>query len=135
MGTVGWGPQKNGRDLAEEWAGLGAWLQLWPLQWARWEARAERWGCKAVWVTTSLPLVGWFSGWPRGYLAVGLAPLVPSSVGRCGHVELRGLEFEGAVMAAACVDGGNRSGWRMSADLRPQATSYPRAAPARCLVW
>lgn len=34
-------------------------------------------------------------------MAVGLAPLDPFSLGRCGHDE---LEVDGAEMAGACVD-------------------------------
>lgn len=56
---------------------------------------------------------------------MGLGPLALSSMGRCGHVELGGLEFDGARMAGVCVDRGNRSGWRLGADLRPQTCSYP----------
>lgn len=58
-------------------------------------------------------------------MAVGLGPLALSSMGRCGHVELGGLEFDGARMAGVCVDRGNRSGWRLGADFRPQTCSYP----------
>ena len=61
-------------------------------------------------------------------LGCGLAPLVPSSLGRCGRVELGGLEFDGAALVwqYACPDGGSESpGWWVGADLRPQASSHP----------
>ncbi|KAJ8775888.1 hypothetical protein J1605_016115 [Eschrichtius robustus] len=44
------------------------------------------------------------------------------------NVELGGLEFDGSTgMAGVCMDGGNGSPGRwLGADLRPQASSYPR---------
>ena len=78
---------------------------------------------------------GMVYGVPKGLLGCGLEPLVPSSLGRCGHVELGGLEFDGSTgMAGACMDGGNGSPGRwLGADLRPQASSYPR--PCQVTDW
>ena len=86
-------------------------------------------GCRAVRISWPQVLC-WdcFIGWSGGLLVCGLAPLVPSSLGRCGRVELGGLEFDGAALGwqYACPDGGNESlGWWLGADLRPQASSHP----------
>ena len=76
----------------------------------------------------SSTMLGLFYGVARVLLGCGLAPLVPSSLGRCGRVELGGLEFDGAALVwqYACPDGGSESpGWWVGADLRPQASSHP----------
>lgn len=88
----------------------------------------RRWLQGGLDLLASSTMLGLFYGVARVLLGCGLAPLVPSSLGRCGRVELGGLEFDSAALGwqYACPDGGNESpGWWVGVDLRPQASSHP----------